>query len=173
MIGGRLENRTFITLLRSRGKRVTPQRMAVLEVVEQSQEHLSAEQVYERVRQQLPHISLATVYKALGELRDVGRLDVVPVSGKLRYDAADRPSHHHLVCERCKKIVDVPPDADFSLPALDETSSMGFDIVRAEITFKGICPDCRKQLEAQLEQGKRAGELSVPRRGQKVLEKKG
>jgi Fe2+ or Zn2+ uptake regulation protein len=122
---------------------VTPQRVAVLEAVEDSGEHLSAEQVYEKVRRTMPHISLATVYKALNELRELGKVEILPVSGKLRYDAAGEPDHHHLVCEACKLIVDVPAGEQKLGIGENAPAAMGFEILRTQITYRGICPDCQ------------------------------
>ncbi|HVF12613.1 MAG TPA: Fur family transcriptional regulator [Actinomycetota bacterium] len=131
--------------MHSRGMRVTAQRMAVLEVVDQTKGHPCAEDVYAQVKKKLPHISLATVYKALGELREIGRLKVLPVSGKLRYDTEQSPDHHHLVCTRCKRVEDVFPKDSFQEPVLDEGSMMGFRITGAEVTFRGLCPRCSEQ----------------------------
>ena len=133
------------TTLHSRGMRVTPQRLAVLETIQRSRDHLSAEQVFGQVKHKIPNISLATVYKALKELRDVGKVRVLPISGKLRYDALDRPRHHHVVCEGCSQVTDLPVDKSIQDPKIPETARMGFQIWGAEITFRGLCPDCREQ----------------------------
>lgn len=138
-----MQSNGYAAYLRTRGLRVTPQRIAVLSAVEGSGEHLSAEDVFERVRHEMPHISLATVYKTLTELRRIGRLRVLPVSGKLRYDRSDRPPHHHLVCERCRRVVDVR-DGLFPAPHLPPEERMGFEILGAEVTFTGICGECMK-----------------------------
>lgn len=131
--------------MRSRGMRVTAQRLAVLKVVDETTGHPSAEEVYAQVKKKLPHISLATVYKALGELRQIGRLKVLPISGKLRYDTEQRPAHHHLVCTLCGRVEDVFPQNPFQGPVLDERSMMGFRITASEVTFRGFCPRCWEQ----------------------------
>jgi len=128
--------------------RVTPQRLAVLEVVSSTPEHLCAEQVYLKVRQKLPSISLATVYKALGELREAGTVRALPVSGKLRYDGPSQDEHHHLVCDRCRRVEDVRPGSGFTKPELSAEAKLGFEILGAEITFRGICPECRAKVAA-------------------------
>lgn len=122
---------------------MTPQRVAVLEAVRTSQKHPSAEQVYEQVRKQLPHISLATVYKALNELREAGQVRALPVAGKLRYDAEGVPGHHHLVCEQCKTVVDVRLDGFIVEPELEDEARQGFEILSADVMFRGVCPNCR------------------------------
>ena len=130
-------------LLRSKGLRVTPQRLAVLEALHASPTHLSAEEVFEDVRHKLPNVSLATVYNALGELRRVGQLRDLPVSGKVRYDLVARGPHHHLVCERCHRVVDLDAAA-FPQPQIPVGQRRGFVILTAEVIFRSICPDCQK-----------------------------
>ena len=138
-----MESMALSSVLRSKGKRVTPQRMAVLQAVRSSKEHPSAEQVYEEVRRSLPHISLATVYKALNELREAGQVRALPVAGKLRYDAERGPGHHHLVCEQCRTVVDVELGGYLIEPELDDEARAGFEILTADVTFRGLCPSCR------------------------------
>lgn len=129
--------------LRSHSLRVTPQRLAVLAVLHTSDQHLSAEEVYENVRNVMPSVSLATVYNALGELRRVGQVRALPVSGKVRYDLAERGSHHHLVCESCQRVVDLE-GGDLPEPALPQSQSQGFEILTVEVIFRSICPDCQR-----------------------------
>jgi Fe2+ or Zn2+ uptake regulation protein len=133
---------SFADALRSWGMRVTPQRVAVLESVRGSGRHLSAEEVYAEVRRRIPNISLGTVYKALGELRDVGQIRALQVSGKLRFDAGEGP-HSHLVCQRCHRIDDVAEvGVELGLP---EHERRGYQVLGVEVSFWGICPDCREQ----------------------------
>ena len=138
-----MESVVLSSILRSKGKRITPQKMAVLEAVRRSHDHPSAEQVYEEVRRKIPHIALATVYKALNEFREAGQVRALPVSGKLRYDAEREAGHQHLVCEQCRKVVDVRLDGYLIEPQLEENSKAGFEILSADVTFRGICPACR------------------------------
>jgi Fe2+ or Zn2+ uptake regulation protein len=142
-------------VLRHWGMRVTPQRIAVLEAVRSSHAHLSAEEVYEEVRRRIPNISLGTVYKALGELRDVGQVRVLQVSGKLRFDGGMGP-HSHLVCQRCHRIEDVGLEA--AGVHLPEDARLGYQILGVEVTFWGICPNCMEPSgAARASNGKRNG----------------
>lgn len=128
--------------LRSHSLRVTPQRLAVLAALHANPGHLSAEEVHENVRHKMPSVSLATVYNALGELRRVGQVRVLPVSGKVRYDLAARGPHHHLVCESCQRVVDLE-GGDLPEPSLPLSQAEGFEILTVEVIFRSICPDCR------------------------------
>lgn len=141
--GAAVQDPDLPSLLRSHGLRVTPQRLAVLETLQASTTHLSAEEVYEEVRHRLPSVSLATVYNALSELRRVGQLRDLPVSGKVRYDLVARGPHHHLVCESCHRVVDLDAH-DMPQPALPEWQRRGFEILTAEIIFRSICPACQE-----------------------------
>ena len=127
--------------LRERGMRVTPQRLAVFEAVRESHTHLSAEEVYEEVRRRIPSISLGTVYKALGELRDVGQVRALQIAGKFRFDGGVGP-HSHLVCQRCHRVEDVGVDAEVTLAP---EAQRGYELLGVEVSFWGICPACREQ----------------------------
>ena len=130
-------------VLRSHGLRVTPQRLAVLGTLHATPEHLSAEEVFEDIREKMPSVSLATVYNALNELRRVGQVRALPVGGKIRYDLASRGPHHHLVCESCQRVFDVALEA-LTEPETPPSQLQGFEILTAEVIFRSICPDCRK-----------------------------
>jgi Fe2+ or Zn2+ uptake regulation protein len=138
-----LEPGQIASLLQGKGLRVTPQRVAVMGVLSRRREHLSAEEVFEQVRQELPNISLATVYKALGELRRKGQIRALPVLGRLRFDLTSNPAHHHLVCEGCQRVVDVELGT-LRWPEMPPEALMGFDILSVEVILRSICPDCRE-----------------------------
>ena len=94
-------------LLRKRGYRLTPQRHMILSVIQEANEHLSVEQITERVQQYNPHVSLSTVYRTLELLRELGVVVMTDLgSGKLEYELVNRP-HHHLICEKCHARIEV------------------------------------------------------------------
>lgn len=130
-------------LIRSFGMRATPQRLAVLEVLRDSFDHPSAEEIWRRVKERLPSVSFATVYKILGELKVAGQARALPVPGKARFDFGGRRPHHHLVCERCGRTEDVRgsrADPSALLPKRN-----GFRVVGVEMTFRGVCPECQSK----------------------------
>jgi Fur family ferric uptake transcriptional regulator len=140
--GFSLDNPDLPSLLRAHGLRVTPQRLAVLRVLNATPEHLGAEEIFEEIRENMPSVSLATVYHALAELRRVGQVRALPVFGRVRYDLAARGPHHHLVCERCHRVVDLPM-VEVPKPDAITEEAQGFEILTAEVIFRSICPDCR------------------------------
>ena len=128
--------------LRSRGWRMTAQRRVVAEVLHGDHVHLSADEVLERASVLLPEIARATVYNTLGELVALGEVTEVSGIGRAKlYDPNARHPHHHLVCSGCGIIRDVRPGGD-PLAALPDSERLGFTVHAAEVTFRGICPNC-------------------------------
>jgi Fur family peroxide stress response transcriptional regulator len=122
--------------------RRTPQRLAIQKFLEGNYSHPSAEDIYEALRKQSPTLSLATVYNTLEALRERG--EIVEVSGdtaKKRFDPVVS-QHHHLICVRCRKIVDIPEK--FS-PVLTDKEKMGYQVIRSQVDFHGLCPECQSK----------------------------
>ncbi|MFI9270469.1 Fur family transcriptional regulator [Kitasatospora sp. NPDC052896] len=129
--------------LRERGWRLTAQRRVVAEVLDGDHVHLTADEVHARAASRLPEISRATVYNTLGELVGLGEVLEVSTDGRAkRYDPNAHHSHQHLICSRCGTIRDVHPAGD-PLAALPAEERFGFALSGAEITYRGVCPDCR------------------------------
>lgn len=128
---------------RSRGMASTHQREVIFRVAASMKGHPTPEAIYDRVKREIPAISLATVYKNVKTFVEAGLLrEVSPHHGSLRLDPNTYP-HHHLVCERCKSIMDLPADAvepvrfKGSLPE-------GFHADRYSVEVLGICARCAK-----------------------------
>jgi Fur family peroxide stress response transcriptional regulator len=133
----------MIHRLKEQGLRVTPQRLAVLKILAKSDGHPSVETIYERVKPDFPTTSLATIYKTvnlLKQLREVVELDFSEQSN--RYDGNKPYPHPHLICTRCKRIVDPDVDAvtDISQELAEKT---GYRIMNHRLDFFGICPRCQ------------------------------
>lgn len=131
------------------GYKMTPQRKEILKIfVEHSDyHHMSAEDVYGILRERESEIGLATVYRALDLLSDLGILVQVDFGdGCARYElnTAD-PNvhhHHHLICLNCKKVIEFEDDLLDDLEA-DIAKKSGFEILNHEVKFFGYCKDCR------------------------------
>ena len=127
---------------------LTKQREAVLQVIRESENHLTASEIYEAARKRLPSISYATVYNSLKYLREAGLVHEISfgVAGANRYDR-ETARHDHAICTCCGKLV------DFDL-------TVGGDLVRAAVrktrfkaesihlTLRGLCPDCREEQQS-------------------------
>jgi Fur family peroxide stress response transcriptional regulator len=132
------------TVFREQGARVTPQRVAILRAVESAGSHPDAESVYRRVSREYPHISRDTVYRTLAmmeERRIIG--SVLFVGNSKRYDP-NIGRHHHLICTKCRKIV------DFSAPKFDRLAAPpsaieGFRVLRTTVVVEAVCSECLKK----------------------------
>jgi Fur family peroxide stress response transcriptional regulator len=123
------------------GFKLTPQRLAILDYLEGNKNHPSADAIYSEVSKRFPTMSFATVYNTLDALREKGRiLELTIDPDKKRFDPNTMP-HHHLICLKCRNIVDI--DAQFNLK-LPDRYSKEFEITGNHIEFYGVCPLCRK-----------------------------
>ncbi len=131
--------------LRGRGWRMTAQRRVVAEVLDAdgaAHVHLTAEEVHASASGRLPEISRATVYNTLGELVSLGEVLEVAADGRAkRYDPNAHRPHQHLLCTGCGTIRDVHPTGD-PLADLPPKERFGFTVSGAEVTYRGLCPDC-------------------------------
>ncbi len=122
--------------------RQTKQRAAVIEVLRTSRAHPDAAGVHAAVREQLPSVSLGTVYRTLDALVRDGVLVTIERAGQAtRYDYRhEGEEHHHAVCRGCGAIFDVEVGA---LPYLPRAAlPSGFQVTDVRLEFMGICPGC-------------------------------
>jgi Fur family ferric uptake transcriptional regulator len=130
-------------LLRDRGLRVTAPRLAVLEAVEQLP-HADADALLRHARSALPTVSVQAVYDVLHALTDAGILRrIEPAGHPARYERRVDDNHHHVVCRQCGAVGDVDCVVG-EAPCLTPSSTSGFSIELAEVTFWGLCPACRE-----------------------------
>jgi Fe2+ or Zn2+ uptake regulation protein len=126
--------------LKARGRRVTPQRRAIVRVLLDNSKHLTAEHVYTQVRDAIPDLSPATVYNTLHELAEMGMLLELDLGlGERHYDITTA-DHAHLVCLACGRIEDVPCDLE-ELELLPEHTH-GFEVLDCRVVYRGYCPVC-------------------------------
>jgi Fur family peroxide stress response transcriptional regulator len=130
-----------VAKLRSAGYRITPQRLAIVKILIDSEEHPSAEQIYRQVQKDFPTTSLATVYNTLERLKEVGEVLELPFSGGSRYDGLNPHSHPHLRCTVCGAIEDL--DIDLGSAAEEVAAGRGYADVRHRLEFYGVCPRCQ------------------------------
>lgn len=127
--------------LRRRGFRLTPQRLAILEVVQGSHGHLSAAEIFERAGQKLPGVTEATIYRTLDFLVEQGLALIAHVgSGRIVYETAAE-SHHHLICRKCGGMLAVDHhDLEPLYHHLEDLT--GYRLDSSHLTFFGLCPAC-------------------------------
>lgn len=119
------------------------QRDLVLKALKENVVHPTADYLYQILRQHDPNISLATVYRNLNLLAEMGvvrRID--GIEGPARFDH-NTHNHYHFICSKCNKVYDVPYDIvpDLSANLAEKT---GLSAESYEITFRGVCRDCQK-----------------------------
>ena len=138
--------------LQARQHKMTPQRQTVLQVfLDHPGTHLSAEDVHDILRQNKSEIGLATVYRSLELLSDLGILQKMEFGdGCSRYEVnTTNPSehhHHHLICTKCGKVTEFEDDLLENLEA-DIQEKMGFEVENHQVKFYGICKECQKSVE--------------------------
>jgi Fur family ferric uptake transcriptional regulator len=129
--------------LRAAGLKVTKGRLAALAALGEHS-HSTAEQLHARVAAEGVPMTLQAVYLSLQVLTDHGVLRrIEPAGSAARYEVRVGDNHHHLVCTRCSRVVDVDC-ATQEAPCLLPADTHGFSVATAEITFWGVCPDCVK-----------------------------
>lgn len=141
----------FKNLLKANGLKVTNQRIAILEVLEDRPgEHLTAEEIYGFVKEKYPEIGLATVYRTIQMLTELEVIDKLNLDdGFVRYEIGNREKegchhHHHLICQNCHSVLTFEDDL---LEVLEERiqKSLGFKVVDHEVKLYGYCKECIEQ----------------------------
>jgi Fur family transcriptional regulator, peroxide stress response regulator len=135
------------TLFREAGLSLTHQRVVLYRTVLAMRSHPSPEAIYEHVRRDIPSISLGTVYKNIRAFMEAGLLrEVSPHHGTLRLES-NLEEHHHLVCTRCKAIVDLE-ESDLEPVRLRSPLPRGFRVDRYSVEFRGLCAACAASSES-------------------------
>lgn len=129
--------------LKGKGYRLTPQRMMVVEALHGADEHVSAEEIYAEVKARYPYANISTVYRTLDLLKELGLVTEIALGdGCVRFHPAERGHHHHLVCQKCGRLIDLPESA---LTSLEKTLT---DMYQFKPDLKhmavfGLCSRCQ------------------------------
>jgi Fur family peroxide stress response transcriptional regulator len=139
-----LEKQTqrFMKRCREAGLKVTPQRVAVYKALMQTDNHPSAEMLYEKVKETFPSISLDTVNRTLITLNKIGAAFTVEGSGGARRYDGGVGEHQHFRCVKCKRIIDFHhrPFDNIELP---RQISRKYTVLRKTVYLEGLCDLCR------------------------------
>jgi Fe2+ or Zn2+ uptake regulation protein len=136
-----------LSYLREQGYRLTPQRLAILEVLKNSRGHLTPTEIYQQVQKSTPGMTEATVYRTLNFLAGQNIVLVAHLGkGQLVYEYADH-DHHHLICSQCGDMQEID---HAQLEELYERFSQntGYQIHSIHSTFFGYCPQCLEKTSA-------------------------
>jgi Fur family peroxide stress response transcriptional regulator len=131
----------FETVCRQEGIKLTHQRMEIFRELAQTADHPDAEQLFQRVRDRLPTVSLDTVYRTLWRLNDLGLIVTLSSSReRARFDA-NLDSHHHFVCRQCGLTRDFYCNDFDNIELPDSVSSLG-EIQATHVEVRGVCRKC-------------------------------
>lgn len=133
----------LIAKLREREYRLTPQRVELIRLIAASEDHPSAFRLYEQIKSQFPTMSLATVYKTLDLLKELGEVLEIGLRDDNHYDGNKPYPHPHLICTKCKKIVDGELENSVKNIVQEVEQNFGFKILKHQLDFYGVCPDCQ------------------------------
>jgi len=142
MIGGECMEICITSLLREKGFKVTPQRLAIYNMLAGTKSHPNAEMIFNGLQSMYPTMSLATVYKTMEILKEIGLVQMLNAGeDSFRYDA-DTSNHPHVRCIECGQVEDVE-NID-SATFVDQVSQgTKYQLIGQQFYFHGICPRCQ------------------------------
>jgi len=128
-------------VLRQHGIKLTPQRLTVCDLIRGAGSHLSADEVFRTVREQLPGISLATVYAILENFEAHGLVREIRIDCERSFYEAQQDGHHHFLCKKCRRIFDVAVPIRWQLT---DNAVDGHQVEDFQGNFFGVCHECGK-----------------------------
>jgi len=133
----------MLSKLKEHDFRLTPQRLAVLKVLAASEGHPTVDLIYETVRIEFPTTSIATIYKTVNLLKQLDQvLELGFPDGSNRYDGKKPYPHPHVICTKCKKILD-PNLGSLKNLTKEVVKETGFHILHHRVDFFGTCRECQ------------------------------
>jgi len=130
---------------RAAGRRLTPQRQLILEVLQESNEHLDAESLHDQAKARDPNIGLATVYRTLAVLKEMGLVEEHRLGEEhSHYEAVKDKPHYHFTCLGCGKVIefDTPLVAQIQRELSEQD---GVSIIGTHLHLSGYCAECQEQ----------------------------
>ncbi|MBA7496070.1 Ferric uptake regulation protein [subsurface metagenome] len=130
--------------LSKQGYRLTPQRIMVLSAIENSDDHISAEEIYAQIVAKYPNVNISTVYRTLELLKRLGLVTETDLGeGRVRYHPTEKGHHHHLVCRECGATIDLD---DSLLAPLKSALFQEYRFIAdlRHLAIFGRCINCRK-----------------------------
>ncbi|HAY98750.1 MULTISPECIES: Fur family transcriptional regulator [unclassified Mesotoga] len=138
-----MEIKETIALLKSRGYRITPQRVAIIRILRDHEGHPGAEEVFRSALELYPNISMATVYNVMEVLEKEGIIRAIAVTKtSRRYDPNLKP-HSHFICNTCGRVFDIPIKYFEACMRRLPPELNDFEVKSLEVIYKGSCSDCK------------------------------
>jgi Fur family ferric uptake transcriptional regulator len=130
--------------LRDEGYRLTPQRMMILTLLRHAPGHLSAGEIYDKVKEDSPYVDISTVYRTLNVLKDLGLVSETQMGGRdASFEWIGGEPHHHLICRKCDSVT--PLDHAYLQRLVAEIArDLGFQADVAHLAIFGLCRECQQ-----------------------------
>lgn len=139
----------YRVILGTHGLRITPQRLVILQVIDEGQGHLTAEEIGERIRGRFPGVHQGTIYRTLDALRAAGMVTETRLGDRSAvYELVGSHPHHHLVCERCGGVTEVDDALLEPLRAALQTQ-FGFHAHTEHFAIFGLCARCADAMQVR------------------------
>lgn len=123
--------------------RITHQRQVILNEFKKPDSHLTADEVYERVRRKIPRVSLGTIYRNLEILSENGLINKIELAGHQKLFDGNLNKHHHVRCANCDMIHDIPAES-IRINALPLKILSQFEILEYRLELLGNCKNCHE-----------------------------
>ena len=137
----------MLQTLREYGHRPTPQRLMIMSAVRHSDDHITAAEALERVKESYSYMDLSTVYRTLDMLKQMRLVSETDMgSGTYAYEWLEQDRHHHLICNGCERI-ELLDDEFLEALGSEIMDSYGFEADMNHIALFGLCRECRTDLE--------------------------
>ena len=134
--------RDIASRLSQKGYRMTPQRLMILEAIEEASGHVSAEEIYQDIKKRYPGLNISTVYRTLELLKETGLVTETDMGdGRVRFHSMGHEHHHHLVCSKCGKVIDLDEETLAPLTSV-LSEKYGFRADLKHLAIFGRCKEC-------------------------------
>ncbi len=144
-----LRMEVFRSRCAERGLSLTHQRWVIYRILAGTDRHPTPEATFEQVRKEIPSLSLATIYNSIRTFLEAGLLREVCTAGQTMRLDANLACHHHLVCERCGTILDLPEDSVAPVQ-LNKPLPKGFQVESNIVSFLGFCGQCAPRMQVSV-----------------------
>jgi Fur family ferric uptake transcriptional regulator len=135
-----------VATLKDMGLRLTPQRRLIVDIIHNTSHHLTAEEIIDNVQSKMPGINKSTIYRTLELLEEIGCVYKSVLGDRFIYHHATEGHHHHLVCRKCGKIIDLD-ETLFGPMEQSLLDKYGFSVNLKHLILNGLCKECRSKTE--------------------------
>jgi len=123
--------------------RMTKQRKTILQVLKNTDSHPTADWIYDKVKKDIPNISLGTVYRNLNLLAEKGKIDVINYANDQSHYDGNTENHYHFRCQKCGNVYDLNIDLFEKEINKIVDNNTEFKVKTHRLEFYGVCPDCQ------------------------------